>query len=48
MLAHCSNATVSALVLDMDFIPSVMELVMGFLLELVESLMTDASFERAT
>lgn len=43
MLAHSSNATASALVLDIDFIPSVMELVMGVLLELVECLMTVAS-----
>lgn len=44
MLAHSSNATTSALVLDKDFIQSVMELVMGVLLELVEFLMTVASF----
>lgn len=44
MLAHSYNATASALVLDKDFIQSVMELVMGFLLELVESLMTVTSF----
>lgn len=44
MLAHSSNATVSALVLDMDFIQSVMELVMRILLELVECLMTATSF----
>lgn len=44
MLAHSSNATASTLVLDMDFIQSVMELVMRILLELVESLITAASF----
>lgn len=44
MLAHSPNATASALVLDIDFIQSIMELVMGFLLELVECLMTVSSF----